>query len=842
MLTKTYLHSDWEFIRTDHQGQKVGFSQAEWLPAAVPGHIHLDLVANGIIADPFERMNELGCQWVDQCDWSYRTKFQWAPTDELANRVLRFEGLDTVCTVTLNGETIAQSDNMFIPLEIDVTHRLVEGENELQIDFRSAVKVGEERRAEYFAKEGLPPEKPYLQDRAFVRKAQYMYGWDWGPRLVSCGVWRPVTLIEFASRILDVHVSVRHKDPDLYIVDLVTEYQGEGTVVHCLEGVGCRVGDGQFVLQNPELWDPRDAQLLTLTTGIYPADADLDTFEIDPDSLDDEAQPLVETIARTLLHNEGHDAISREVGICEVKLLREPDEFGESFEFEVNGQKIWARGANWIPDHSFPAIVSRERYREQIERCVDMGFNMLRVWGGGLYETDEFYELCDEYGILVWQDFPFACSFYPDDEDAQRVIAEEALVNIKRIRNHPCLALWCGNNENHEMYYNMWGGQDNQPPRYFGEPIYEKVLPEVLAKSDPRRSYVASSPIGSPPAEKVADEKRRGPNADGYGDQHNWDVWHGRGDWRFYTDSKGRFSSEFGFASSPTMECWAEAKIGPDEEFDSPTARWHDKTGKGYNTFVGYVKLHYPDPVTLEDWSYYSQLNQRDALRYGIEHYRRSSFCRGSLVWQVNDCWPTQSWAMLDSLGNYKALAYEIRRLYGDRLLSIDRKNEHLHLIAANDGQDVWADSFLLQAFDTETGELVKEWELDTEVDTDARETVISVDLSGLNVNQTLIMGQAVDADAPVWRLLGEPKSTRFPAPAPLTVSVHEDGLLRVETSVPLVDLMLIADGSVRSLIDNFITVPSPSVFDVRISSTPTKLEARSLAGVHRVKIVRGPI
>ena len=233
-----------------------------------------------------------------------------------------------------------------------------------------------------------------------------------------------------------------------------------------------------------------------------------------------------------------------------VRLLRERDEWGESFEFELNGRKVWARGANWIPDDNFPSRITKAKLRAGLERCKAMGFNMLRVWGGGLYETDEFYDLCDELGLLVWQDFPFACAYYPDDEVAQAVVRAEAAENVRRLRNHPCLALWCGNNENHEMFSNGWAPPERTPDRYYGERLYDGTLPEVVDDLDAGRSYIPSSPIGTPPDERPEDAKRRGPNADLWGDQHNWDVWHGRGDWRHYTDSKGRFSSEYGFAAA----------------------------------------------------------------------------------------------------------------------------------------------------------------------------------------------------------------------------------------------------------------------------------------------------
>ncbi len=529
-------------------------------------------------------------------------------------------------------------------------------------------------------------------------------------------------------------------------------------------------------------------------------------------------------------------------GSHKQKLLREADKFGESFEFEVNGTKIWARGANWIPDHSFPSIVTKAQYRDRLEKAIDLGFNMLRVWGGGLYETDEFYDLCDELGILVWQDFPFACAYYPDDEIWQSAIREEATANIKRLRNHPCLALWCGNNENLEMHVNTWGGPEHHPKWYYGANHFDKVLPQVVSELDPHRSYIATSPIGENPVYDGKSEKQKGPNSGGYGDQHCWDVWHGRGDWKYYADSTGRFSSEYGFASSCSTSLWTKTLDDADWDPHSAVVQWHDRTGKGHEKFHGYVKLHYPDSMTLEDWVYYSQLNQRDALRFGVEHYRRSEFCRGSLIWQFNDCWPVQSWAIMDSDGDYKALAYDLRRLYDDYLLSIVRDNDMISVWALNDSPQPWDTEIVLRATHLATGEVLAEWSASAELDTNSRRPVLEASVHGLSVPDVLLSAVDDDGDLMAWQLLAEPKSARFAAPAPLVISTNEEGVLSILTTTPLVDLMLTEDGAPSPVIDHFVTVPEPGVFAVRIKYVPKSIEARSLAGIHQVKVTRSPL
>ena len=826
MRKSTTLHANWEFIQTRLENKKLGYSQTEWLPAQVPGHIHLDLIQNGIISDPHLKLNEIGVQWVDQEAWSYRTTFFWTAKDGAPRRVLRFEGLDTVCRISLNGEEIARHDNMFVPLEVDVSDRLTEGENTLRVDFESALLVGEARRNAYFAAEGIFDGVDRFDERAFVRKAQFMYGWDWGPRLVSCGIWQPVQLIEFAHRILDVQTySTLDEDGGVEVnlsssLDLHGEPDYE--VLHEISGLEELVGEGVTVLDEVALWSPNAPNT---------------------------------NIVHSYLLVDGVLADSRETrtGFAKTELRREPDAFGESFEFVINGKRIWARGANWIPDHSFPAAVTETRYREQLERAKDMGINMLRVWGGGLYELDVFHDLCDELGILVWQDFPFACSYYPDGDEMQAVVAEEARVNILRIRNHPCLALWCGNNENSEMWENGWSPKERTPNRYYGEHLYNTSLANAVAEFDPGRSYIPTSPIGEPPSREVVDAKRRGPNSDHYGDQHNWDVWHGRGDWRFYSDSKGRFSSEYGFAASPSLALWHQTYGEPagGQDYKGVVARWHDKTGKGCATYVGYVELHYPVSKDLADWVYYSQLNQRDALRHGIEHYRRSEFCRGSLIWQMNDCWPVQSWAFVDSSGEKKALGYELSRLHDDLLVSIVRENDEVTawLILDNEDQpDEEAASAIVEDLEIlvvslQTGEVLRSARFEeVEIESGERRAAGNLSIAGLPTPDLLVVARfGPFASA---RLVAEPKLARFAEPSPVVASLARDGSIQLQFTHPAVDVMLTAHDSAKPFDDNFFTVPHPGSVKIALNAAidPASVKVRSLSGFHRVEWTRSPL
>jgi beta-mannosidase len=806
VIRRTFLHEGWQ-LACPHWLEapgRLGYSRLEWLPAQVPGYVHTDLMRAGVVADPFAELHELGAQWIDAERWSYRTRFTFTPDAALPVRLLRFDGLDTIASVWLDGVKLGESDNMFVALELDVSERLAPGEHELRIDFEPAVAVGRERRARYLASEGLPRDVVRFDERAFVRKAQYMYGWDWGPCLVSAGIWRPVTLVEHAGRLLDVSIEQTHGADGTVELCPVAELEGGGVVLHELEGIATDVADGAVVrLVEPALWWPAGLgpqPLLTVRSRLYAAG-------------DAGGRVLDERVTR--------------IGLRRIRLLREPDRHGESFELEVNGRRIYCVGGNWIPDDSFPTRVDRARLRRQLERARDLNMNMLRVWGGGLYESDDFYELCDELGLLVWQDFPYACSYYPDDPDALKAARREARENIRRLRSHPSLALWCGNNENRTMFESGWDDPARHPPRYYGDKIYDGVLPQVLAELDAGRPYVPSSPGGGAVA-----------NGGGSGDQHYWDVWHGRGDWKFYDDSSGRFVSEFGFAAAPSAAAWQRilpAHVDPGAlDMRHAAARWHDKTLKGYDTFAGFVALHYPAAKNLEEWTYFSQLNQRDALRHGIEHFRRDSVCKGALIWQLNDCWPVQSWAVIDSEGRYKAAAFELRRLFAPALASIVIDGEKASLYAALDNSlDGIAEHATLEARSLLDGRRLAQAETRVELAPGERRRVLELDLTGLPREETLV--SAAFAGTKTFRLLGEPKQARLVTPR--LVATLEPGSVVIRSDRPVIDLHVWDPTGAAVFGDDFVTLVEAGEMRLRTTGTPGALVARSLAGRHVVEL-----
>lgn len=804
MLRKTCLDRGWRFAAQSWLPlpKRVGFSQHEWLPADVPGHVHLDLLRAEVIADPLVLRHELGAQWIDEEDWCYETEFEFQPDAQRPRRVLCFGGLDTIATVLLNGRRIAEHDDMFVPIEVDVSDELVPGPNTLRVEFASALRVGRARRTAYFSAEHLPPDVERFDERAFVRKAQYMYGWDWGPRLLSAGIWQPVELLEFRARIEDVHVTQVHEPGGAVRLTVRSRVDGEGAAVRhrlTLGAYSAPLADGEALrIEAPELWWP-------LGMG----------------------DPALYTLESELVHEgEVLDRRTQRIGLRTVELVQEPDAHGTSFGFVVNGRPLWALGANWIPDHSFPSQVDRARVRAAVERARALGMNMLRIWGGGLYESDDFYDVCDECGILVWQDFPFACNYAPDDEPARAAVRAEASLAIVRLRNRASLALWCGNNENRTMYETRWGQKDKHPPRYYGERIWEGTLPELLAELDPGRPYLSSSPMGGPSA-----------NADEAGDQHYWDVWHGRGDWQHYRDSRGRFLSEFGFASAPGRAAWRRALGAHDPDAldpRHPIARWHDKTGKGYDTFIGYVERHYPSARTLAEWSYFSQCNQRDAMRFALEHHRAGTFCRGALIWQLNDCWPVQSWALIDSEGECKAAAHEIRRLFAPALACVFLEAGRLRVVVALD--NVAGSRRIQLAVEltrTTDGHPLLAEQRELELEPGQRQEALLLDLSGFEPREGLLT-VTLDGVSSA-RLLCEPKDARLER-APLSAR-FVDGAIEVACGAPVIDLFLESTDSDCRFLDNYKSLAAAGTLRFPCSGRPGALLARSLAGVHEVAL-----
>lgn len=772
-----------------------------WLPAQVPGHVHLDLMRAGVIPDPFARMHERDVAWVDDSDWVYETTFT-VDDPAPANAYLVFHGLDTVAEITLNGEALGQADNMYIPHEFPVGGRLKAGENVLQVTFRSAKRVGMERVKTWNEGENptMAPHWDGWDVRSFVRKAQYMYGWDWGPVLLGCGLWRPVELVMVPiARVNDWKYDYTFSDENTVRVTITADVER-------------LVADTPLTLTGRlNIKDIIGRENVPGETGVHRITVTLPETPIERWQVNGSGAAEQATYGLAIeLTTDGGEDVDGQSAVCgfrTVELLHEPDADGqgEGFKFRVNGADVFIKGANWIPNDSFPSRTFDdwpENMRERVIQARDAGFNMLRIWGGGLYENEEFYSVCDQLGILVWQDFPYACAYYPDTGEYAEAARVEATAAVRRIRNHPSLALWCGNNENMTMYQGSWHG--TRPPRYLGEKLYDDVLPAVVQAEDPRTPYWPSSPFGGDDA-----------NDPRFGDCHNWDVWHGRGDWTHYPENDARFCSEFGFAASCGLAAWETVLAPSDRHPHSPAVKWHDKTRKGYDTYIGYIGLHYPDPQSLEDLVYYSQINQAEALKCGVEHYRRrKGHCWGTLFWQFNDCWPVQSWSIVDYLGEPKAAYFATKKFYAPVLISLVREGQtltaHLTSDLMNDVQGT-----LTLTLETFEGENLAQANHAVQVGPNGTHSVATFDLAPAlgrereaYVHARFLPGaDGVPIDNLL--LLAEPKDLRLPTPG-VSVSVEDVGWGEFQLTIsakrfaPYVWLRRQDDKPLTGLEDNF--------------------------------------
>lgn len=655
------------------------FSQAgsnEWMSARVPGTVHQDLLDHGRLPDPFYGMNEQKVQWVEKEDWLYRTVFT-VTADQLKSDAawLTFEGLDTYADVYLNGSLLLKADNMFVGHKLAVKDVLREGENRLMIRFRSPV----EETAPQWDTDGFnyPADNDHSEKRmsVYTRKAPYSYGWDWGIRLATSGIWRPVKLTfcngavidDFFVRQQEVTEQVAKVDNQLEINNVTsTPKEAQVKVVYAYgeqadtltRTVVLQPGKNSLSMpawiEKPHLWMPNgwgDPALYTFTA----------TVSVD-----------------------GKEVASREeaIGLRSIRVVMEDDKDGKSFYFEVNGKPMFAKGSNYIPGDALLPNMTGERYARLFEDIRAANMNMVRVWGGGIYEDDRFYEEADRNGILVWQDFIFACTTYPHDPTFLKRVSEEAVYNMRRLRNHASLAMWCGNNEIYEgMRY--WGWKDKYSPVVWKEMtegydvLFRQLLPELVEANDPGRFYMHGSPYeanwGRPESWKIADS-------------HNWGTWYGQKPFESLDTEIPRFMSEYGFQAFPEMKTIRMFASPEDYELESPVMNAHQKASIGNFLIKKTMALYYKVPEKFEDLIYAGLILQGQGMRHGIEaHRRHRPYCMGSLPWQLNDSWPVVSWSSIDYYGNWKAMHYQIRRAFAPVLVDAIKEGNNLSYYIMSD-------------------------------------------------------------------------------------------------------------------------------------------------------------
>ncbi|OHX64798.1 hypothetical protein NH26_22805 [Flammeovirga pacifica] len=732
------LNGKWCFKQADKQ---------QWYDANVPSTVHTDLMHQSLIEDPYYRLNERDVQWIDKKNWSYKKEFNLEKHQlENENIELTFHGLDTYATVVLNATEIGKTDNMFRTWHFDVKEILKEGKNTLEVHFDSPIQRG---LAELEAN-AYP--LPAVNDQSeigevgenkvsiFTRKAGYHYGWDWGPRLVTSGIWRDVAL-NFWNKAKINHVLIKQKvNKEKATLTLLPEWSKKLENLHYKvkvngEEVPVVLSSDQSIeitIEDPQLWWPANLG----TPYLY--EIEMEAFQ----------------------ENNLIDIFHQKVGVRTINIVQKKDEVGDgkSFYFEVNGRPVFAKGANYIPNDLFLPRVSDSTYQHIIQSALDANMNMLRVWGGGIYEDKRFYDLCDEMGILVWQDFMFACSMYPGNQAFLDNVKEEAIDNVKRLRNHASIALWCGNNEMEMAWapHNPeagWGWKEQYTKAQQKEiwenyeKIFHSILPQVVTEFTDEQFYWASSPTGG--NQELATYEHSS------GDMHYWGVWHGEHPFSDFRKYIGRFMSEYGFQSFPEFKSVQKYTLPEDYDIESEVMASHQRSGIGNLRIKKYMEDHYQVPIDFENFLYVGQLLQAESIYSAIQaHREKMPYCMGSLYWQINDCWPVASWSSMDYYGEWKALQYFAKEANKNTSLIVHDDQGEIEVKIASDidipnptslhleiqdfeGNTIWQYSQKVKEIQSNTTELVFTEKVNSIIEDHKMENIVLI--STLKVDDQLI-------------------------------------------------------------------------------------------------------
>jgi len=616
------------------------------VPIRIPGDNYKALLEAEMIPHPYERLNELDVQWVGKEDWIFSRSFN-VDKDILSEKeiFLHIDSLDTIAEIKINNITVERSDNMFIRIRCNITKFLVECENEIKIFFTSAEKIAEERS------KNLPYEIPHTLSpvhskyRNLVRKVQCHSGWDWGPCMMVTGIYGKVyigahskgridyvytriTKLKEKENIWQISVTVELHSP----IESESEIRIDMNELDISESTKMTLKRGKneitlnLIITNPELWWPfgngeQHLYNLTVTT---------------PD-----------------------DTQSKRIGFRELEVITEDDDIGKSMDFRVNQRDIFCKGANWIPIDAIPSLQTPNRYEKLLSDVIEANMNMIRVWGGGQYESEIFYRLCDEKGILIWQDFMFSCSLYPSDTEFLTNVEKEVIHQVKRLKDHPCIAIWCGNNENVGAL-NWFAVSMLNRERYLNDYIkLNKTIEKVVKRLDPDRKWWPSSPCAG------EDDYSDNWHCDSKGDMHYWSVWHEGKPFEAYYEVTPRFCSEFGFQSFPSLE--TVKSYAPEDQWDvtSGVMEHHQRSNNGNEIITKTLAQYFKKPTNFEEWLYLSQVSQTYAIKTAVEYWRsKRPICMGILYWQLNDLWPVASWSSIEYTGKWKLLHYAAKKFY----------------------------------------------------------------------------------------------------------------------------------------------------------------------------------
>ena len=810
-------NENWKF-------RKLGDSK--WLSAKVPGNVHSDLFANKIIPDPFLANNEKLVQWVENEDWVYATTFELTAQEFVNSHIdLKLENLDTYGKVYLNDQLLVQTENQFRIYNLPIKQHVKQGKNKLTICFESSVKKGK----------ALAQKLPYTlpgNEAIFTRKAQYQYGWDWGPRLVTCGIgkielgfWNDVKLentkykqeikgdslaeITFTCSIFS------EKKTSIQLVIVGDSSLPNGTLLKAVNlELGYNAININYKIFQPKLW---------WSNGL--GSAHLYPFKII-------------LFAQKKLIEQTQLAI----GIKTIELVRIKDSIGTSFEFWLNKKPVFMKGANYIPPHSFLNGLDKSVYINTVLAAKEANMNMLRVWGGGVYADEEFYKACDENGILVWQDFMFAGGMCPGDKAFVENVKAEVTDQVKRLRNHTCVALWCGNNEIDEGWKN-WGWQkqynysqkDSASIEQDYLKLFEQEIPIIIKREDSACAYWPSSPsIGWGRKESLTQ-----------GDSHYWGIWWGMEPFENYEKKVGRFMSEYGFQGMPPVSTFEKFMPNFNTSFDSASYKNHQKHPTGYQTISTYMARDYNMPTNFEDEIYVSQLLQARGMKIAIEAHRRAMpYCMGSLFWQLNDCWPVTSWSSIDYYGNKKAVYYQVKKSFVPLLISFNEKEQNLNVVVISELPFSEKGNLILTLMDFK-GKVFSHDTFDYQFGNFTDQLILQFPKSDFLVknksnNELLLLatwkGQHQQVSSTFY--FTKPKELKLSQPR-IDLKLVNDSTLEITSNVLAKDVYLSLPGEELTLSNNFIDLMPNQKTRIQLNKgniDPTRIKVKTLYDIQNAQ------
>ncbi len=799
------------------------------IPATVPGSVHTDLLAAGFIPDPYLDDNESLLAWIGLTDWRYTKTFTWQPNGSTETEVV-FDGLDTIASIELNGHPVGETRNMHRRYRFDLRPHLKAGLNELTVSFRSPVRSADAASLEL----GYRPHVNHHPYNA-IRKMACSFGWDWGIDTSTSGIWRPVTLESWSvARIESVRPIATVGGVGMVSTSSTTGGGGSttGGVVDVHVEVA-RAGDETLLVTASVAGVSASVEL---AAGETTAVVRLDLPEVAlwwPRGYGD--QPLYD-VAVTLGSDATElDTASKRVGFRTVEFDTTPDDAGTPFTILINGQPVFVRGANWIPDDAFPHRVDRARYLDRIEQAEFANINLIRVWGGGIFESDDFFELCDERGMLTWQDFLLACAAYAEEAPLGDEIEAEARDNVARLAAHPSLVVLNGNNEN-IWGFGEWHWEKRLDGKTWGAGYYYEVFPRIVAELAPHIGYTPGSPFSPGPSPENGGHR---PNDPAHGTMHIWDLWNER-DYPEYREYTPRFVAEFGWQGPPTWSTMTTSIGDSPLTPESPGMLVHQKAMEGNVKLTDGLLAHYPLPNEIDAWHWAMSLNQANAISCAIEHFRSlQPHCMGSIVWQLNDCWPVTSWAAVDGYGRAKPLLFALRHAYADRLVTVQPRDGGLAAIVVNDSAEPWTGPLVLTRL-TDTGTVLAEHT--QQITLPARATV-TVPLPASVSATTDAAAELLRADLSGVRghwFFAEARDTRLATPALDTELERVEGGYRLTVTARGLtrDLALLIDkvdpeGTVDDMLVTLLpgesvvfAIESATALDLATLTTPTVLRS----------------